>query len=141
MHHHNQKKNQKLDYFARCCLLITSIMFWTVSVKDATNPIYWTSRLVSVCSFLNYVTYSNHSRGCIGQFDAIVVSISAIHFLFHIANEYLFMTMTRINTYKMLNLLVAFSVGPIYVFRPHPNCQLFVHGSALLALSMYSNSI
>jgi hypothetical protein len=137
MYHHNQKNNQKLDFYARFCLLITSIMFWITSVQDKTNPIFWTSRLVSVCSFLNYITYNNNSRGCIGQFDAILVSISGIHFLLYISHEYLFLS--RLDWYKILNLLVGFSVGPIYLFRPHPNFQLLVHGSALIALSMYSS--
>ena len=140
MYHHNQKNNQKLDNIARYCLLITSIMFWITSVKDHTNPIFWTSRLVSVCSFLNYITYKNDSRGCIGQFDAIVVSISGLHFLFHISHEYLFLT-RELDSYKILNLLVGFSVGPIYLLRPHPNYQIFVHAAALIALSMYSSLI
>ena len=37
-----------------------------------------------------------------------------------------------------MNLIIGFAVGPIYVFRRHPNMQIFVHLFALLALRMYS---
>jgi len=151
---------QKLDWQARIVLVITSILFWIVSVQDNNNAVYWTSRLVSICSLLNYLFYNSRSRGLIGKIDAFVVRICGAHFLCQVTHEYFFMQQQQeqdlifshktdcSNTfmyiykyqgfYKVMNLIIGYAVGPIYVFRRHPNMQILVHLSALLALRMYS---
>jgi hypothetical protein len=153
---HQQKV--KLYWQARIALMFTSSLFWVFSVQDKNNPVFWTSRVVSICSFLNYIFYNFNSRGFIGHIDALVVRICGAHFLCQVTFEYFFMrqedneffyfnkkcsiTSTYLHKYqsfyKVLNLIIGFAVGPIYVFRRHPNMQIFVHLSALLALRMYS---
>lgn len=153
------QQNGKLYWQARIALMFTSSLFWVFSVQDKNNPVFWTSRLVSICSFLNYLFYNPNSRGFIGHIDALVVRICGAHFLCRITFEYFFMLQHEDNEflyfnkkcsitstylhkyqffYKVMNLIIGFAVGPIYVFRRHPNMQIFVHLSALLALRMYS---
>lgn len=116
---------------------------------------YWTSRIVSVCSVLNYITYKDNVRGVIGQFDAIIVRVFGAHFLCQLSYE-LYASLSTSDAsieiieskcthfdsikiyYKIVNLLLACSVGPIYYMRVHPNMQLLVHAVALAALKMYS---
>ena len=158
-------QKEQLNWQARIVLIITSILFWIVSVQDNNNPVYWTSRLVSICSFLNYLFYNSRSRGLIGEIDAFVVRICGAHFLCQVTLEYFFMQQQQEEqeqeqdlifshktdcsstfmyiykyqgVYKVMNLIIGYAVGPIYVFRRHPNMQILVHLSALLALRMYS---
>ena len=158
----NKSLNQSLDWKARLGLLCTSLLFWVFSINDSKNPIYYTSRLVSVCSFFNYIFYNDETRGLIGQIDAIVVRFAGAHFvcslsvdLWNDLNKFekiLFLKNENVNLqtekyctieairiyYKFLNILIALSVGPIYFYRKHPNLQLLVHLSALVSLIMYS---
>jgi hypothetical protein len=157
----NKSLNQSLDWKARLFLLYTSLLFWILSINDSQNPIYYTSRLVSVCSFFNYIFYNDETRGIVGQIDAIIVRFAGAHFLCYLtvdlwndlkkndeivliinqnegANQYCFEIDALRIYYKYVNILFALSVGPIYYYRKHPNLQLLVHLSALISLSMYS---
>jgi hypothetical protein len=134
--------SQKLNWKARVCLLYTSTLFWTFSMSDSRNLIFWTSRLVSICSFLNYVFYNNHSRGIIGQIDAFVVRVSGFHFVSVLFSDLFSATTLQDQNqnhffFKVANLLVASSVLPLYLFRFNPNFQILVHVAALVALRMY----
>ena len=160
----NKVLNQSLDWKARLGLLCTSLLFWILSINDSKNPIYYTSRLVSVCSFCNYIFYNDETRGMIGQIDAIVVRFAGAHFVCFLSVDLwndikyfknnLFIKNEKVEPYlqtekycnieairiyyKFLNILISLSVGPIYFYRKHPTLQLFVHLSALVSLIMYS---
>jgi hypothetical protein len=102
-------------------------------MSDSRNLIYWTSRLVSICSFLNYVFYNHSKRGIVGQIDAFVVRVSGFHFICVLSSEIMYNT----SAFKIVTLLLAMSVLPLYVFRSSPNYQILVHVAALVALRMY----
>jgi hypothetical protein len=161
----------RLDTDTRQVLLFTSCLFWAFSnnIKyDFLNstlsydPIYYIAKVVSVCSFFNYVFYDESGKkSCIGMTDMIVVRctgafyIARVCFLIHIIKNNIekefavsidlqnkqIQQIQQIQAY--LCLLMALLVPILYVKRNanrKAKEQVYVHCAALASLYLYGKT-
>jgi hypothetical protein len=113
------------------------------------DPIYYIAKLVSVCSFLNYVFYDESGKkSIIGIIDMIVVQcagafyISRVCFLLYVHNTHEKHTMPNM-TQGYLCLLMALFVPVLYVKRNvnrKAKEQVYVHCAALASLYLYGKT-